>query len=286
MAARLARLHDRFSHGNGADSISGAISAASATPIFSLLEALRKDYKISEEDPNLHKIAEATVLHYLYLRLQDDIVDEPEQFDRGFVYLLQVLYDAGQDAFRVAFKGSNGFFEFQRNTMDRFANTALWEVDTVRKGDLTESDIKRLGDKFLPLAIPLGALAYLSIKPKDAPHLVKFAQYLGIGLQIVNDILNIQEDHKGKRLTPVLQKLYQSRRIEPGEQSNELRLLLITDPSIQESIQYAEDSMKEAEKIGNMLQMNNLVAVTQNRTGYIKSVPQRLLALQLGINDL
>jgi len=62
LSERIAKLHSRFSRGNGASSVSGAMGTESATPIIAILEALRLDYAISPNDPRLEQIGFATLL--------------------------------------------------------------------------------------------------------------------------------------------------------------------------------------------------------------------------------
>src|SRR5262245_9601967 len=91
LATRLAHTAARFSQMNGAASIEGALSAMVATPGLALLEALRADYGIGVDDPRVETIGEAALALYFALRVQDDIVDEPAQLDRAYIYVAEVF---------------------------------------------------------------------------------------------------------------------------------------------------------------------------------------------------
>src|SRR5262245_45017990 len=91
LAARMQQTAARFSRMNGATSIAGALSAMVATPGLALLEALRLDYAVAADDPRVVAIGEGTLLLYFYVRVQDDIVDEPELLDRAYVYVAELL---------------------------------------------------------------------------------------------------------------------------------------------------------------------------------------------------
>ena len=286
LAIRLAQVKERIGRGNGAESVAGALSVASATPVLTILDALRQDYGLSDAEPGVRKIAEATLWLYFYVRAQDDLVDEPDQVDRAIVYAMQVLYDACQRAFSQALDGSTKFFEFQEAVMAEFAGVALWEVDEFREGRYADADITRIGGKFLPGVLPLGALAIHAGRESDLGLLRQFVVRLGTGLQFVNDILNIREDHKGRRLTPVLSWLYESGRVSAGSGTKDIRLILITDPALRRGMDHARQALQEAEKVAQSIGARNLAALAKNRTDYLESVPHRLFALHLGVAEL
>jgi len=286
LSERIAKLHNRFGRGNGANSVSGAMSAESATPIIAVLEALRLDYAISPNDPRLEQIGFATLLLYFYVRLQDDIVDEPDQFDSSYVYILQVLYDTCQRCFAEALDGSIGFLQFQEKTMCRFASVSLLEFDSADSHSPTNLEADRIGGKFLPMAIPIGAVTLLAQPATGLDNLIDFVIKLGTGLQFVNDILNIQEDHKAKRLTPILRWLYDSNKVAPGDDPKDIRLLLINDATLQRALERAQSALQAAEDIAFTNGLVNLATIARNRNEYVKTIPYRLFALQLGVSKL
>jgi hypothetical protein len=285
LATRLAPTATRLSQMNGAASIRGALSAMVATPGLALLEALRADYGIGVDDPRVETIGEAALALYFYLRVQDDIVDEPEQLDRAYVYVAEVFSGASQRAFAQALAGSPRFFTFREEIMAVFASAATWEVDAFRTGMATKADLVRMGQKLLPIAIPLGALALLAGRPAQLAPLVQFTTHFGSGLQMVNDLLNVKEDHVRQRLTPVLSWLYAGGKVTPGAPPATIRLALLADAALHRALTCAQEAMAQAEQVALALHTQRLAAIAHNRTAYVQSVPQRLLALHFNTGE-
>lgn len=281
LGARLDQTAARLARMNGATSITGALSAMVATPGLALLEALRLDYGVTADDPRIATIGEGTLLLYFYVRVQDDIVDEPEALDRGYVYVAELLSGASLRAFAQALAGCPRFFCFREQTMAAFAHTAAWEIDTVRAGAASENDVEQLGQKFLPMAIPLGAMALLADRPDDLDALVRFVISFGIGLQLVNDILNVKEDHIQQRLTPVLRWLYAGGKIAPATPAANVRMALLSDTAIDRALRAAEAALDQAAQLAREIGAPRLAAVASNRAAYVRSIPQQLLTLYL-----
>ena len=286
LSERLAQTAARLSQMNGATSIAGALTAMVATPGLALLEALRADYGIAVDDPQLQAIGEAALALYFYLRIQDDIVDEPELLDRASVYVAEIFGSASQRAFAQALEGSPRFFAFREAIMAAFASAALWEVDHFRSGREDEADLMHMGQKFLPMAVPLGAVALLAGRPAHLDPLTEFATHFGIGLQLVNDVLNVKEDHVKQRLTPVLRWLYAGGKIAPGEPPATIRVALLADAALQRALTWAQEAMGQAETIALGLGASRLAAIPRNRAAYTQSVPHRLLALYFNVGEL
>jgi len=266
---------------NGATSITGALSAMVATPGLALLEALRLDYGVTAGDQRVAAIGEGALLLYFYVRVQDDIVDEPEALDPGYVYVAELFSGASLRAFAQALAGCPQFFCFREQTMAVFAHTAAWEIDAIRTGAVSENDVEQLGQKFLPMAIPLGAMALLADRPDDLDALVRFVTSFGTGLQLVNDILNIKEDHMRQRLTPVLRWLYASGKVAPGTPAANVRIALLSDRAIDGALRTAEGALDQAAQLAREIGAPCLAAVASNRAAYVRSIPQQLLSLYL-----
>jgi len=271
---RLARM-------NGATSIAGAVTAGVATPGIALLEALRHDYSIAADDPRLVAVGGGTLLLYCFLRVQDDIVDEPEALDRGYVYVAQLFSGASLRAFACALRGNPQFFCFHDQTMAAFAHTAIWELDVVRAGSASSDDVERLGQKFLPMAIPLGAIALLADRPDHLDALVRFAGSFGTGLQLINDVLNIKEDHAQRRTTPVLRWIYDSGAIAPTTPAAQIRISLLSDPALGRACRAAEHALNHAAQLAHEIGAPHLASVAVERAAYACEVPGRLLSLYL-----
>jgi hypothetical protein len=285
LSTRFAQIAARLNHLNGARTLDEGLRAAVANPSPALMEALRVDYGIAVDDPRLAVIGEAALALYFALRTQDDMVDEPGLLDRGYVYVVEVFSRASQRAFAQALAGSPRFFAFQAAVMMTFATAATWEIDTFRTGAVPE-DLVRLGQKLLPMAIPLGALAVLADCAAQLDLLEQFATDLGIGLQMINDVLNVQEDHGQRRLTPVLRWLYASGTVTPEEPPARIRVALLANEVLPRALCCAQEALTRAEQVALAIDAPRLATMVRNRAAYVQSVPTQLLALYLHAGTL
>lgn len=285
LSVRLSRIGARMAHMNGADSISHALCAAVATPSIALLEALRADYGIAAKDPRLVPLGEAALTLYLQMRVQDDMVDEPDMLDVGYVYVGTVLAERSQRAFGESLGVDQRFPAFRERTLTAFARTATWELDVVRPGLAGGTDpVALLGRKFLPVAVPLGAMALLADRPQHLDALTEFVTSLGTGLQIVNDILNVGEDHAARRTTPVLDMLGAGGTAARTEPPSRIRALLLCDPGLSWMLERARDAIDAARQIAGSIGAADMAAVASERARYVETIPDRLFALLLGAN--
>jgi hypothetical protein len=285
LSVRLSRIGARAAGMNGADSLSHALSAPVATPSIALLEALRGDYGVPANDPRLVPLGEAALALYLQMRVHDDMVDEPGMFDVGYVYVRTVLAERSQRAFGESLGADAQFLAFRERTLTVFARTATWEFDVLRPRLGGAGDcVQLLGRKLLPVAVPLGAMALLAGRPEHLDTLTEFVTALGTGLQIVNDILNVGEDHAARRTTPVLAVLRAGGRTAPEEPPGRMRALLLSDPALSQMLERARNAIDSAEEIARRIGAAGLAAVASERAGYVETVPDRLFALLLGAN--
>jgi hypothetical protein len=305
LSLRLARVFDRIARMNGGRSLEASLSAAATTPGLALMDALREDVGLAAEDPRFVAVAGGAILLYAYVRLQDDLVDEPEAWDRGDVFTAEVLASASAREFARAVdvtdarggtsgrgEGSAGrsggaaFFAFREEVMRSFAEVAAWELDVYRKagegasGDRDE-DTAWLGRKLLPMAVPLGALVVAAGREVDLPEVVRFVVALGEGIQLVNDVLNAAEDHVARRPTPVLRWLYQGGRAREGDASAQIRALLLSDAALERALERARRATGQAEDIAARMGAARTAAVARERASFLDTVPERLLALCL-----
>jgi hypothetical protein len=286
LANRLARLSDDLSRRNGALTLVDGLRTMVATPGLAAMEALREDYGVSPEDPRVQLIGEGALALYFYLRIQDDLVDEPERFDRANVFVLEIFRGAGERAFATALDGDSNFFAYYAETMNAFAGAAVWELDCFRAAVSAEIDLRRLGEKFLPMAIPLGALALLARRTSQLASIAEYVTQLGTGLQMVNDILNVREDHMRRRLTPVLKWLYTDENISPSESPARIRLVLLAGEVVTRALAIARQAFQAAAATALAMGAPKLAALANNREEFAASVPDRLLALHFQVNAL
>jgi hypothetical protein len=287
LAARLERILSRSSQMNGGSSLSGALCSASA-PFVRLVDAYRQDVGIDLQDARLHAIGEGAVLLYVHLRAEDDLVDEPAASDRGDVFLMEVLSAASVRAFATAVSPQEDFFRFRETVMLSFANVAAWEIDVAWRGgagapgEAMDVAPAWLGRKFLPAAVPLGALAFLAGRGADAARLADLVVDLGCGLQVINDVLNAGEDHAGGRPTPVLHSLYVRGRAARSDAGGHVRAVLLSDEALDRALERARETLGRAESAALSMGAGALASTVRDRIDFVDTVPARLLALSLG----
>lgn len=281
LAGRLSRLGARIARINGGRSLLTSLCGAASTPFPFLLEGLRADVGLPLDDPRVALVGEGAVLLYFYVRLQDDVVDEPALCDRADVYAMEVLSSASERAFACAVDGAARFFQFKEEVMRSFATVAAWEVDVYCRGGGCGDAEARLGGKFLPMAVPLGALALAGGRPALLSALAGFVSTLGCALQLINDVLNVGEDHANGRDTPVLRSLREGGRLWPGDPPPRARALLLSDPALDRALDQARARVDEAERAAIEMGASSVAAVVRERAGFLDTVPDRLLMLAL-----
>ena len=138
LRARLAAVRARIARAHGQASPEAALTVPAATPFLALTEAYRRDLKLPDEGA-IDAVGRGTLALYFYLRVQDDMVDEPALFDPSFTYAAEVLAGASAEAFASAVGGSAAFWSFRRAVLDRLAAVSAWELDVYRKVDPAEA---------------------------------------------------------------------------------------------------------------------------------------------------
>lgn len=285
---RFARVAQRIACSHGGSSFETAVTAPTATPFLALLEACRLDLGISASDVRLSAIGEATLALYICVRIQDDLVDEPDIFDRGYVFVAEAFAGRSLAAFAEALGTDAGFFAFHGRTMGAFALAAAWEIDVLHRGFASPAEERRIGEKLLPMAIPLGALAFVAGRPGQAEPLRDFVVALGGDLQVVNDLLNLEDDHVGGRPSPLLARLYREGRAAPGCSSLTLRTALLAGEVMDEGLAWAREELDRAGKIAAALELRHVCEVVQGRKAFLQRMPEILVAecLRLGSSVL
>lgn len=293
LSDRLSRVFARLSRMNGGQSLLNSFCATASTPGVSLVDAFRDDVGMAPEDERMDGIGEGALFLYACVRVQDDIVDEPTLTDRGDVYAMELLSGASARAFASVVPESARFFAYRDDVMRSFAGASAWEADVYRKSlrgspppSYPGGDLEWLGQKFLPMAVPLGALAIVAGRAPDLARLTHFVTSLGDGLQMVNDALNVGEDHKAGRLTPVLSWLYEGGRTVEEDTPSRVRALLLSDAAFDRVLDFARRKFSEAERVAREAGAPAMAQVAREREAFVDSVPGRLFALAMHAGGL
>jgi len=129
---------------------------------------------------------------YFAVRVQDDLVDDPTT-DRTLAFLQSALFTRAQRLL-AQLDPSQAAADFER-LHHRFIEAALADLSWRRDPTTawTPTRLARQGDKYLPMALPLVALARAAGRT-DVDALVEAVVALSTGLQLTNDRLGAHTD--------------------------------------------------------------------------------------------
>lgn len=271
---------ERVARANGGASFATAVTSNAATPFLRALHAYLQDTGLALDGPFAADIGEATLALYLHVRVEDDMVDEPRTVVPRFVFALDVWSARSVEAFSRALPGRPEFFAFRREILGDFFETAALEVALRQRQKALA--VERLGDKFLPLAVPLGAVALGSGNGSSLPLVRKLVLCLGQGLQLANDALNVGEDHAARRPSLVLTWLREARLIDASTDPRTLPARLAASDVLDRVVALARTAVFSALDTALALNAPRLAALASERASFVDGLRTRLLALALG----
>lgn len=285
---RADSFFERLRQGSGGRSLAELLYLPWATPFFSLMDVYAADRNIDRNGEYFYRIGEGALFLYFGVRVQDDVVDEPLEFERAAVYLMESFLGASARAFAAGVGHHPEFWAMRDEIMCTFNNTALIEA-AGREGDLN-SNLKEfdgdsylwMGRKFFPMAVPLAAIACRSGHSSDWKWLLALVESFGAGLQMINDIFNSGEDHRDGRQTPVLEALRRHVELERDTPVGYVRAHLNSSPALAWAIAIAQGHMKNAYRIAVENHVIGIANLIQERIGLSELVPSKLLALCFG----
>lgn len=153
----------------------------------------------------LFDISTGAFLAYLFIRLQDDIMDSQAETTGGLL-VGNVCLEGFYHLYRKHFSSSHDFWRVWKELMERYSESTLWEFCRRQKEreSFSTSDLERLGDKFLPAAAPAAAVAYLAGADHLIEPIIDLTTSLGRGLQLVNDHTGLIHDFETGNYTSVI----------------------------------------------------------------------------------
>lgn len=270
----------RVAHANGGTSLATALTSPAATPFLRALQAYFQDAGVALDGPFAADIGEATLALYLHVRVADDMVDEPRLVLPRSVFALDVWSARSVEAFARALPAHPEFFAFRREILGDFLETAAHELGLRKRQRALP--LERLGEKFLPLAVPLGAVAIGTGSGASLPLVRKLVVCLGQGLQLVNDALNVSEDHAARRPSLVLTWLREARLIDGSTDARTLPARLAASEVVDRVVAVAQTAVFAALDTALALNAPRLAALASERAAFVHDLRARLLALALG----
>lgn len=268
--ARMARM-------NGARTLREALVRPASTPFVAAVDACAQDLGLTG-DPRVAEMGRATVALYAYVRLQDDLVDEPARVDRASVFAAEALLSEHLTRFASAVSDPRAH-AWRARIMRRFAEVAATEVDD---RDQTHADdgLGWMGDKFLPMAVPLAGMAVMAGRDEVVASLIEFVREVGAALQLVNDAFNVAEDSAGGRTTPVLRWM-RAADVDTGECTALATLLgdAVLQRVLDEARRFTDAATRRADDMG----FDALGGVARHARAMVDRTPERLCRLMLGM---
>lgn len=272
---RLDAQLGRMARMNGAASLREALTRPASTPFVALIDACAGDLGLAD-DPRTALVGRSTVALYVYVRVQDDLVDEPDVVDRASVYVAEALL-AEHLALLAAAAPEAEVMALRGEILRRFADVAATEVDD-RGAPADDGDLGWMGDKFLPMAVPLAALAVIAGRRAQVPALVGLVRDAGCALQLVNDIYNVGEDAAGGRSTPLLRWLA-AEGVDLG--APRLRARVIETRGFARSLDEARRFAARAEARAKVLELPGVGAVAARVGAMVDAAPERMFRIAL-----
>jgi hypothetical protein len=276
---RLEAAYARIARMNGGATLTDALRRPGSTPFVPLVDAFAADLGLAGR-PCAALLGRATVLLYVYVRVQDDLVDEPDTVDRASVYAAEALLSRHLALFAEATAADPEASARRAAVMARFAGVAATEVDDRDGAAQDDADLGWMGEKFLPMAVPLLGMACVAGQAHRVDALVDFVREVGTALQLLNDAFNVREDAAGGRPTPVLRWLAAAGE-DPASATAMATLAShpVGDRVIAEAGRYAEAARARAQAEG----WAHGAAIAERVRATVAAAPERLLRLTLGL---
>lgn len=152
------------------------------------------------------KTATAALFGYLYIRIQDNVLDEPDQFDpaymlvgnefvREFFYILHGLFPA-----------DSGFWENFRLYWGGTSNNTLWERQECggRLHTFCTGDMVRVGGKLDGVKMTVASICTLAGREGDIPRFCAAVDDINIASQLHNDVVSFVKDLRHDYFTTVI----------------------------------------------------------------------------------
>lgn len=175
-------------------------------PIWLFDSFVRRRLIAAEQRPSLIQILAATMQGYIYVRTQDDVLDEPDHSNREFLLLGNVCCAASTRMYAEALGSEVLPFwaEYDRAMVD-FSNMTLAERHAVLRDDPYENEqFTHHADKVAFARIPMLAVATLASRLDLAPGITTLVHHLGIAYGLVNDVIGWPRDVRAGQRTYLL----------------------------------------------------------------------------------
>jgi hypothetical protein len=150
--------------------------------------------------------AAASLFGYLYIRVQDNVLDEPELFDPAYLLLGNELVREFFQIYHRLFPPDSTFWGYFRQYWIGTSNNTLLERQERggRIKDFTSDDINNAGGKLDGAKISMAAMCILAGREDDIVLFGKSFDRINIASQLHNDAVSFMKDLKHDYFTCII----------------------------------------------------------------------------------
>ncbi|MFZ5823169.1 MAG: hypothetical protein ACOY94_02305 [Bacillota bacterium] len=143
----------------------------------------------------VERVLTASLWLFLYIRLQDDVLDDPAARREGLL-LGNICVQRGMAELYRLLPEAGAFRQEAEAAWTAFSAATAWEkaAHWGRQAPFGEADLDLLGEKFAAIRIPVAAILCRAGRPDLIPCYGGVLQDLGTAVQMANDLHNWEED--------------------------------------------------------------------------------------------
>lgn len=267
-------------------------------PIWLFDSLVQQGFLGAELRPALIQILAATMQGYVYVRTQDDVLDEPERADCALLLLGNANCSGMTRTYAEVLgpRASPFWTEYDRAIVD-FSNLTLAEREAVLRDDPYEIEqFERHADKVAFARIPLLAVATIASRLDLVPMINTLVHQLGIAYGLVNDVVGWPRDVKAGQRTYLLARAGlrrtdvitaeriandDERALAVEERMEALRQKLYEGRLLHDTITEASAVHARALETAKALKMHGFEAFHADRTAWLSKLDTQISALTL-----
>jgi hypothetical protein len=154
------------------------------------------------------KVATATLFGYLYIRIQDNVLDEPDLFDSAYLLVGNELIREFFTIYHTLFPAETRFWDYLREYWRATTNNTLWEwlACNGRLQDFDLGDLAKVAGKLDGSKVSIAAVCMKAGREKDISRYADVMDDLNVASQLHNDVVSFVKDLKHRYFTSVISK--------------------------------------------------------------------------------
>jgi hypothetical protein len=234
----------------------------------------------------LPDLIEATALAYFYVRIQDNVVDEPHTRGQPPLLLLGNVFLADAIALLASFVKSDAFWTAARSAWSVFsAQTEAERVQIASPRAYPSAAFRRHARKVALARIPLYAVLAREHRngKRDFAKVDRLIDLMGEAYGLVNDVLGCARDLAAGARTYLLGTAAASLPLKSRRNPQAIVRVLATTPLFESFLTRAIRIHRRAQRTGEALGVHNMAAFTEQRTARIAWHLQQATTLRLAV---